>query len=479
MGNQRSAQPEPSFLWYDLETWGTDARCSRIAQFAAIRTDLELRPTEEPVVIWFRPPRDALPSPQAAAITGLDPCELDRRGLCEAEAMAQVHALMATPGSCSVGWNSLRFDDEFIRHGLYRNFFDPYQREWAGGNSRWDLLDFARLCQALRPQGIVWPAREDGAASFRLEHVAAANGIAHDRAHDALSDVEATLGMAQRFRAAQPKLWDYHLRFRDKREAGAMLRPFGELLLHVSSRFPAQRHCAGLVLPLMAHPAAGNQVLAAELSLPVEAWIDLPAAELARRLFAPAETLAEQGLQRPPIKGIHLNRCPALVARQYLREHEWQRLGLDPALAEQRALQLRQRGDELCVRLGAAVQRDYPPTGDVDAALYDQLPAREDAPLRQKIQRARPGELGALAGRFRDPRGDALLFRYRARNWPDSLSIEERRSWRQHQRAQFNAAALRQFDTELDAEASVLPPALHQSLLRWREQLLDEAAAAD
>jgi exodeoxyribonuclease-1 len=467
---------EPSFLWYDLETWGTDARCSRIAQFAAIRTDLELQPTEEPVVIWFRPPRDALPSPQAAAITGLDPCELDRRGLCEAEAMAQVHALMATPGTCSVGWNSLRFDDEFIRHGLYRNFFDPYLREWASGNSRWDLLDFARLCQALRPEGLAWPTREDGAPSFRLEHVAAANGIAHDRAHDALSDVEATLGMAQRFRAAQPKLWHYHLRFRDKREAGALLQPFGELLLHVSSRFPAQRHCAGLVLPLMPHPTAGNQMLVAELSVPLEDWIDLASEELARRLFAPAEALTEQGLLRPPIKGVHLNRCPALVPRRHVREQEWQRLGLSPEVAEQRALQLRQRSQELCARLGVAMQREHAPAADVDAALYERLPAREDAPLRQKIQRARPGELAALAGRFHDPRGDALLFRYRARNWPHSLSAEECRRWRQHQRKRLDDAALQQFEAELDAQDG-LPPALRQSLLCWRQQLLDEAAS--
>lgn len=467
-----------SFLWYDLETWGTDPRRDRIAQFAALRTDDALQPIEEPVTVWFRPPHDALPSPGAVAVTGLDPWTLDQRGLREAEAIAQVQALMATPGTCSVGWNSLRFDDEFIRYGLYRNFFDPYQREWAGGNSRWDLLDFARLCQALRPDGIVWPLREDGAPSFRLEHIAAANGVEHVHAHDALSDVQATLGVARLLRAQQPKLWDYHLRFRDKREAAALLRPWGELLLHVSSRFPAQRHCAGIVLPLMPHPSAGNQILVAELSVPVETWVELPADELARRLFMPSDALQAEGLTRPPIKGVYLNRCPALVQRQHVREAEWQRLGLDPASAERRALQLREIGGDLCARLAEAMTREYAAIEDVDAALYDRLPAREDEPLRQKIQRARPEALASFTGRFRDPRGDALLFRFRARNWPESLDEAEREQWRQHQQQHLTGEPLAHFNAELEHLPAETPADLREALARWRDHLRAEAGCS-
>lgn len=470
---------EPSFLWYDLETWGIDARADRIAQFACIRTNAALEVIEEPVTLWFRPPRDALPSPGAVAVTGLDPAELDRRGLREAEGIAQIQALMATPGTCSVGWNSLRFDDEFIRYGLYRNFFDPYQREWSGGNSRWDLLDFARLCHALRPEGIEWPAREDGAPSFRLEHLAAANGIAHGHAHDAMSDVEATLGLARLLRAQQPRLWDYHLKFRDKREAAALLRPGGELLLHVSSRFPAQRHCAGIVLPLMPHPSVGNQVLVAELSAPIEHWIDLPADELARRLFSPGQELEAEGLTRPPIKGVHLNRCPALIQRQHVRHEEWQRLGLDPAAAEPRALAIRDAGAALTDRLTLAFDRQHPPAEDVDAALYDLLPSREDAPLRQRIQRAAPDALSDFTGRFRDPRGDELLFRYRARNWPASLDADELARWRQHQRDRLGGSALAAFNESLASLPEATPTALREALADWRDRLLEEAGLSD
>lgn len=466
-----------SFLWYDLETWGTDPRGDRIAQFAAIRTDTTLRPIGAPAVVWFRPPHDALPAPAAAAVTGLDPQELEHRGRIEAEAIAEVHALMGEPGTCCVGWNSLRFDDEFIRYGLYRNFFDPYQREWAGGNSRWDLLDFARLCHALRPEGIEWPRRDDGAPSFRLEHLAAANGIDHGRAHDALSDVEATLGLARLFRQRQPKLWTYHLGFRRKQRVIDLLRPGGELLLHVSSKFPAQRACAGLVLPLVTHPRIANQILVAELSAPLEDWIELPAEELARRLFAAAEVLQAEGLSRPPIKGVHLNRCPALVSCQHVRPPEWQRLGLDPLAAESRAERLRASAAVLGERLGRAFDREHPPATDVDAALYDRLPAREDQALRDHVRRTAPADLAALPAAFSDPRYAELLFRYRASNWPQTLSAAERERWRLHQQARLQQA-LAGFNAELAALDGDVPEALRASLAGWRDQLLVEAGLA-
>lgn len=463
----------PTFLWYDLETWGIDPRRDRIAQFAAIRTDAELNVVEDPVTLWLRPPRDAYPAPEAAAVTGLDPFVLEARGLREAEAVAQMQALFAAPGSCGAGWNSLRFDDEFVRHALYRNFFDPYQREWASGNSRWDLLDFARFCHALRPDGVEWPRRDDGAPSFRLEHIAAANGIAHGHAHDAMSDVEATLGVARLLRSRQPRLWDYHLGLRDKRRVESMLRPMGELLLHVSSRFPAQRSCAGIVLPLMPHPAAGNQMLVLELSDPLEPWIDLPADELTRRLFSRSEELGNAA--RPAIKGAHLNRSPALVERRHVRPAEWERLGLDPALAERRALQLRDAWPALQSRLAAAFSRRFDAADDVDGALYDRLPAREDNPLRQRIQRARPQELADFAGRFRDPRGDALLFRYRARNWPELLQGEDQDRWQAHLRERLGGEARVRFEQSLLAVRDQLGEPLGERLSAWRDRLLAEA----
>nr|GFC99807.1 hypothetical protein [Tanacetum cinerariifolium] len=113
------------------------------------------------------------------------------------------------------GYNTLRFDDEMTRYSLYRNFFDPYGREWQGGNSRWDLIDVVRTAYALRPEGIVWP-EEEGRVTLKLERLTAANGIDHGQAHDALSDVRATIALARLIRDKQPKLYDYLFQLRSK-----------------------------------------------------------------------------------------------------------------------------------------------------------------------------------------------------------------------------------------------------------------------
>ena len=205
-----------SFLFYDLETFGADPRRTRIAQFAAIRTNEALEEIDDPISFFVQPANDLLPSPYATMVTGIAPQDALRDGVNEAAAFARIVDEMGRPGTCSAGYNSLRFDDEFVRHGLYRNFHDPYEREWRGGNTRWDLLDALRLMHALRPDGIAWRQREDGGGtSFRLEHLAADNGLRIGDAHEALSDVRALIGVARRFKQAQPRLWDYDLRLRD------------------------------------------------------------------------------------------------------------------------------------------------------------------------------------------------------------------------------------------------------------------------
>ena len=177
-----------SFLFYDLDTFGADPRRSRIAQFAAIRTDEALNEVDEPISFFVQPADDLLPSPIATLITGIAPQDALRDGVNEAAAFARILDEMAKPETCSAGYNSLRFDDEFVRHGLYRNFHDAYEREWKAGNSRWDLLDALRLMHALRPEGIAWRQREDGAGtSFKLEHLAEDNGLRIGDAHEALS----------------------------------------------------------------------------------------------------------------------------------------------------------------------------------------------------------------------------------------------------------------------------------------------------
>ena len=326
-----------TFLFYDLETFGSDPRRSRIAQFAAIRTDERLQQVEEPISFFVQPADDLLPSPVATLITGISPQHALREGVNEAEAFSRIFEEMARPETCTLGYNSLRFDDEFVRCGFFRNFFDAYEREWRGGNCRWDLLDVMRLACALRPDGIQWPRREDGHVSFKLEHLAEANAVREGDAHEALSDVRALIGLARRLRQAQPKLWEYALRLRDKRYAAQLLdvaamRP----VLHVSQRYPASRLCAAPVLPLARHPAIDSRVVVFDLDADPEALLALDADAIADRLYVRQADLPE-GETRIPLKEVHLNRSPALVEWAHLRAPELERLRLDAGVVEARA----------------------------------------------------------------------------------------------------------------------------------------------
>ncbi|RZA22032.1 MAG: exodeoxyribonuclease I [Lysobacteraceae bacterium] len=425
-----------SFLFYDLETFGADPRRSRIAQFAAIRTDVALDEIDEPISFFVQPADDLLPSPVATLITGIAPQDALRDGVNEAAAFARIFEEMARPETCSAGYNSLRFDDEFVRHGLYRSFHDAYEREWRGGNSRWDLLDALRLMHALRPEGIRWRQREDGkGTSFKLEHLAEDNGLRIGDAHEALSDVRATIALARLFRQHQPRLWEYALRLRDKRHAASLLDCTRMTpLLHVSQRYPAARLCAAPVIPLARHPQIDSRVIVFDLDCEPDALLELDAEAIAERLYIRQADLPE-GEARIPLKEVHTNKCPALVAWDHLRGADFERLGIDPDLVLARAERLRAVGPAIAEKVRRVFARERPAGQvDVDASLYDGFIGDSDKRLFAQVRGTPPHLLAKAQYAFRDTRLPELLFRYRARNWPDSLLPAERERWNAYRR---------------------------------------------
>ena len=474
-----------SFLFYDLETFGQDPRRTRIAQFAAVRTDAELNIIDEPVSFYVKPADDLLPSPVATLITGITPQHALAEGVSEAEAFARINELMSKPQTCTLGYNTLRFDDEFVRYGLFRNFHDPYEREWRSGNSRWDLLDMLRLVHALRPDGINWPTREDGATSFKLEHLALANDVRQGDAHEALSDVHATIGMARRFREAQPRMWDYALRLRDKRYVGSLLDVVAmEPVLHISMRYPASRLCAAPVLPLARHPHINNRVIVFDLEGDIEPLLELSVEEITARLYTRAADLPE-GQQRIPLKEVHLNKVPALVAWNHLREADFERLQIDPAAIEAKAEKLRELGPQLAEKARQVFARERVNDGpvDADASLYDGFLAEGDKGLLSKVRTAPPEALAELEQRFRDPRLPELLFRYRARNHPQTLDATARSRWDAYRQQRFTTPGMaEQTLPEYIAQIAQLREehkdnpdslALLDALDQWRHSLQD------
>ncbi len=420
-----------TLFWHDYETTGADSRRDRIAQFAGIRTDLELNPIGEPVMVFCKPAADVLPHPDACLITGITPQQMEREGLIEAEFAAIVQDELGAPGTCGVGYNSLRFDDEFTRHLLYRNFHDPYEREWKDGNSRWDLIDLVRMCQALRPDGIEWPRREDGTPSFRLEDLARANGLGHVRAHDALSDVEATLALGRLVHQRQRRLFDYYFALRRKQRAFELLDVAHMTpVVHVSSRYPASRGCLAVVAPLAMHATNANAVIVFDLDANPDPLVELDAEAIAERVFARREDLPED-IERIPLQLVHANRSPALAPLSVLKSVDTMRIGLDVERALGNLERLRHAEG-----LGAKLQRVFAtstPEGvpDPELALYSGFLPDADRRLLREVRGSTPEQLALAPPRFRDPRYAELLFRYRARNWPQSLTNDETSRWSQ------------------------------------------------
>ncbi|MDR6215453.1 exodeoxyribonuclease I [Paracidovorax wautersii] len=426
-----------TFLWHDYETFGANTRRDRPAQFAGIRTDAELNEIGEPLMIYCQPAPDYLPDPQSCLITGITPQLCLERGLPEHAFAARIEAEFAQPATIGVGYNTIRFDDEITRFMFWRNLMDPYAREWQNQCGRWDLLDVVRMTYALRPEGIEWPRKEDGSPSFRLEDLSRANCLAHDAAHDALSDVRATIALARLIRQCQPRLFEFALGLHKKDRVAAELRlpttqeaarPF----LHVSGMFPAERGCLGIMWPLASHPTNKNELIAWDLAHdPSElALLDAETARL--RMFTRSSDLPD-GVTRLPIKTVHLNKSPMVVGNvNTLTAQTSQRWGIDLEAAAAHAESARALPDlsELWKAVFSRPQEGE--ATDVDQDLYGGFVGNEDRRRLNRLRALPPEELAQERTGFDDERLAELVWRYRARNFPHTLDEADQERWEQH-----------------------------------------------
>jgi len=426
----------PGFLWYDLETFGLEPRHDRIAQFAALRTDADLVPTGERLLLYCKPSPDYLPSPQSCLVHGISPQHALAEGLPEYEFATRIRAAMTVPGTVVAGYNSLKFDDEFIRNLLYRNLYDPYEREWRSGSSRWDLIDLLRAARDLRPEGLVWPEGEEGRPIFTLGALAKANGVALVAAHDAMHDVQATVELARLVRQRQPKLYEWYFTHRTRDS----LRPLVDLvsrepLVHTSVAYTSERGCTTLIAPVALDPENRNQLLALDLRFDPSPVVGLSVEELRARVFTKAELL---DAERIPLSRIRLNRCPFLAPLSTLSDAAARRLGIDlPTCLEHLAVVKRE--SELLQKLAAVFDAPSPAeeAADPELMLYSRgfFPDCDRAAfdtLHAALASLPPAEARrhAYALRFEDERPPTLIRRLFARNWPETLSPAEAKRWR-------------------------------------------------
>lgn len=425
-----------SYFFYDLETSGFDARESRIMQFAGIRTDTELQPVGELVNVMVKMTPDTVPSPDAVMITGITPQATIADGVTEAEFLKMFHDEVVQPGTIFMGFNSVRFDDEFMRYLHYRNFYDPYEWQYCDDCSKWDLLDVLRMTRALRPEGIEWPFTEDGKPTNRLELMTKLNGIDHYAAHDALSDVYATIAVAKLIRDKQPKLFEYLLNCRHKKEVEKLVCGQGKPFVYSSGKFPAETQKTTVAVKVAESPLPGGCLVYDLRHDPTE-FMEMGVEELAKRL---EWTRDENAPKRLPAKELKFNRCPAVAPLQVLTSDpaSMERIGLDQATIRKN-LQLVLSDTSWMERVGAAyklknerAKDQWAKSEDAESQLYDNFLNNGDKPVARAIRAAKPEDLMDFANRLQDGRLKQMLPRYKARNFPDSLSDDERRGWEEY-----------------------------------------------
>ncbi len=428
-----------TFYWYDYETFGRDRARDRPAQFAGKRTTMTFKDLGGGDVFYARAARDALPDPESVMITGITPQMCEKEGLCESDFAQRVFERLNDPGTVSVGYNSISFDDEFNRFLFWRNFLDPYShssRAWKNGCSRWDLLPVMRAAWALlEKEKLQWPTRWDGSPSFRLSDLTRANGIVHKRAHDALSDVEATIGLAALLARRAPAFWRRALENRSKEKVREALDEGP--VVWVSVQLGHERAFTTVVKKLFSD---GNDAYVWDLAEDPEVLEGLFAYdEIERRFLVPPRDLPEGG--RPlPVYKIKTNASPFICAsRREIRpgSRASERLDVSAAEAKRRAERLDKLSPGVIEFMQKIVKarRDARGQGegepDVDAGLYAAgFVSSHDMALFAKIRRTPPEELSRWTERFDDPKFEELLRRYRARNWPGALEPGELQAWR-------------------------------------------------
>lgn len=447
---------EQSFFFYDLETSGLSPRVDRIMQFAGQRTNMELEPIGDPVNILVKLPNDTLPSPGAIMVTGITPQSTQLDGLTEAEFCKYVSEEIFTPGTIACGYNSVRFDDEHMRYCFWRNFYDPYEWQWKDGRSRWDMLDVVRMTRALRPEGINWPVTPEGKATNRLELMTKANGISHEAAHDALSDVNALIDVTRLIREKQNSLYNYLFKMRDKRAVQQLVNlqnptPF----VYTCGQYSSANAKTTVAFPIA--PARNGNVLVFDLRRNLDELL----AEGEPKFF-------------PTVKELKYNHCPAVAPLGVLEQGDgWVKIGLDKATVEKNLKALLAHPDFIeRMRSENEARTEFPPAVDSESALYDGFLDAQDKTKCMAISRATVNDLADFHPDFHDPRLPDLLLHYKARNFENSLSENEHAAWEKYRVERIKAHANQYIKEIQELAAAGKDSFLLEELQLWYQSLL-------
>ncbi|QIQ42114.1 MAG: exodeoxyribonuclease I [Buchnera aphidicola (Microlophium carnosum)] len=434
----------PTFLFYDYETFGIHPSLDKPAQFACIRTDINLNIIDKPQYFYCFPSDDYLPDPNSVLITHITPQYTEKYGSNEYYFSKKIHEILIKPNTCIIGYNNIHFDDEITRNIFYRNFFDPYEWSWKNGNSRWDLLNLLRVCYALRPIGIKWPKNKLGLPSFKLSDLTTINNIVHSNAHDAISDVYATIEIAKLIKKNQPRLFDFFLNIRKKNALYKLidLKKF-KPIIYVSSCFGALRHNMSFVLPIIWDQNNTNIVIAIDLFKNVKELI-----RICKKIYF--DDFFIKNLFNLGVVLLYLNRCPMLAPVQTVRQEDYNRLNFDKSLLKNNINLIKNNNFFIKnIKIIFSKEKKNIKSCNVDLEIYNSFFDLHDKKIIRSIRNTKPVLLKKINFNFHDARLNDLLFRYRARNFFDTLDNNEKKIWLKHCLNIFNPVSLKEYQNQI------------------------------
>ena len=448
-------------------------------QFAGIRTDMELKQIGESYNILVKLNDDVLPSPEALMVTGITPQQTINDGISEAEFSKILATEIFAPETTVVGFNNIRFDDEFIRHLFWRNFYDPYEWSWKDGRSRWDLLDVVRMTRALRPEGIEWPVDDKGAATNRLELITKANGLNHIKAHDALSDVEALIAVTKLIKDKQPQLYEYLLKMRDKNEIKKLVNlDYKQPFVYVSGRFEAEFNKATIAFPLTT--GKNGNVVIYDLRYDPTSFVKLNQKELAKKFYATWEERQEEDFEKIPVKEIQYNRAPAVAPLGVLSQGDgWKKISLnEDTITNHKKILLSHPEFAENIRSIFENREEFKKSINPEAQLYDSFVSDIDKVRVEAVRNANERQLADFHPNFVDERLPELLLHYKARNFPNSLAEDEAAAW-ENWRSQKIAKDLPSFMKSLQKLAKITSDESKLFILQELQLWAESVAPAD
>ncbi|MBS0352158.1 MAG: exodeoxyribonuclease I [Proteobacteria bacterium] len=415
---------DKTYLFYDIETTGLNPCFDQILQFAAIRTDLNLNELNR-YEFQIKLNCDLIPSPYAMLTHGIGIDE-SLKGIDEYSAIQQIFKLFNTPSTISLGYNTLGFDDEFLRFSFYRNLLPPYTHQYANNCSRMDLYPITVMFYLFQQDALPnWPTYNQ-VPSLKLERLSEANRLTEGPAHNAMVDVCATLELARKFIQKKP-MWDYlagyFIRDIDQSRTAQLTTAFQieqiafkEALL-IDGKIGSKCNYIAPVLGLGQHNYYKNQNL----------WLRLDSVNFAEPLVFRRKAAENQLLL--PAKSRYLGKLAPERQQLVNRNKNW----------------LLENPERLMAIMNYHREFTYPkvPQVDADAALYDTgFPNPAEQALMQRFHQAAPAEKIQVAEKFSNPIYQQLAFRIIGRHFSSSLNSEQKILFEKYQDELFSKPSI-------------------------------------